>query len=119
MIILGGNHFRFWQQQTTGAYFLSVSVEEWAGDGHHVVVNGYDIGNHFSVLRAVLLIICTYYRAWSTHDGCQRHNFVQRRQVHYLSLLHRQFAPSGLGWYGICPILSRFCAYMRPGFLVL
>ncbi|KAF8322093.1 hypothetical protein DL93DRAFT_2205069 [Clavulina sp. PMI_390] len=43
-VALGGNHFRFWKQVTTGAYFLAASVEEWAGDGHNIVPNGYDEG---------------------------------------------------------------------------
>jgi hypothetical protein len=40
----GGNHFRFWNQVTTGAYFLAVSVEQWIGEHHNIVPDGYDIG---------------------------------------------------------------------------
>lgn len=43
-LFLGGNHFRFWQQTTTGAYFLATSHEEWLGEQHTIEPNGYDIG---------------------------------------------------------------------------
>jgi len=42
--LAGGNHFRFWHQSTTGAYFLASSVEKWAGQHHDIVPNGYDLG---------------------------------------------------------------------------
>jgi len=40
----GGNHFRFWEQTTTGAYFLAVSFEESLENKHTIAPNGYDIG---------------------------------------------------------------------------
>jgi hypothetical protein len=43
-VTTGGNHFRFWAQTATGAYFLAVSYEEWAGESHNVEPNGFDIG---------------------------------------------------------------------------
>ncbi|KAF8309989.1 hypothetical protein DL93DRAFT_2084934 [Clavulina sp. PMI_390] len=43
-ILSGGNHFRCWQQNTTGAYFLAVSYEEGIMDYHDIEANGYDIG---------------------------------------------------------------------------
>jgi len=49
---LGGNHFRFWRQATTGAYFLAVSVEQWAGKNHNIVPDGYDIGRDSLMVRA-------------------------------------------------------------------
>jgi len=48
----GGNHFRFWQQATTGAYFLAVSVEQWVGQHHNIVPDGYDLGRDSLVVRA-------------------------------------------------------------------
>jgi len=48
----GGNHFRFWNQATTGAYFLAVSVEQWVGKHHNIVPDGYDLGRDAVVLRA-------------------------------------------------------------------
>ncbi|KDQ16146.1 hypothetical protein BOTBODRAFT_173417 [Botryobasidium botryosum FD-172 SS1] len=42
--LAGGNHFRFWRQNTTGAYFLAASKEEWAGDNHDIIPDGYNIG---------------------------------------------------------------------------
>ncbi|KAF9518137.1 hypothetical protein BS47DRAFT_1338730 [Hydnum rufescens UP504] len=48
----GGNHFRFWQQVNTGAYFLACSVEEWLGQGHNIVPNGYDLGRDAIVASA-------------------------------------------------------------------
>ncbi|WVQ82204.1 hypothetical protein IAT38_004332 [Cryptococcus sp. DSM 104549] len=40
----GGLHLRYWIQNTTGAYFLAVSVEMSLTMGHDIVVNGYNIG---------------------------------------------------------------------------
>jgi len=48
----GGNHFRFWTQVTTGAYFLAVSVEQWIGEHHNIVTDGYDLGRDSVVVRA-------------------------------------------------------------------
>jgi len=42
--LTGGNHFRFWQQTTTNAIFLAVSVEQDANKHHNIVPNGYDLG---------------------------------------------------------------------------
>jgi len=50
--IKGGNHFRFWRQATTGAYFLAVSVEQSAHEHHNIVPDGYDLGRDALVLRA-------------------------------------------------------------------
>ncbi|OWZ60285.1 hypothetical protein C356_00142 [Cryptococcus neoformans c45] len=40
----GGLHLRYWIQNTTGAYFMAVSVEKSLTEGHDIVVNGYNIG---------------------------------------------------------------------------
>jgi len=40
----GGLHLRYWVQNTTGAYFMAVSVEKSLNEGHDIVVNGYDRG---------------------------------------------------------------------------
>ncbi|KAF8308439.1 hypothetical protein DL93DRAFT_1885737 [Clavulina sp. PMI_390] len=50
--LTGGNHFRFWQQTTTGAYFFATSKEEWVGESHNIVPNGYDIGRDELVTAA-------------------------------------------------------------------
>ncbi|KAF8332615.1 uncharacterized protein EI90DRAFT_3145332 [Cantharellus anzutake] len=42
--LTGGNHFRFWQQVTTNAFFLAASVEKNSSDHHDIVPNGYDLG---------------------------------------------------------------------------
>lgn len=36
----GGLHLRYWTQNTTGAYFLAVSVEKDLAAGHDIVVDG-------------------------------------------------------------------------------
>lgn len=36
----GGLHLRYWIQNTTGAYFMAVSVEKSLTEGHDIVVNG-------------------------------------------------------------------------------
>ncbi len=36
----GGLHLRYWVQNTTGAYFLAVSVEESLTNGHDIVRDG-------------------------------------------------------------------------------
>ncbi|KAF8322092.1 hypothetical protein DL93DRAFT_2151979 [Clavulina sp. PMI_390] len=48
----GGNHFRFWKQATTGAYFLAASIEEWIGEHHNIIPNGYDKGRDVIVITA-------------------------------------------------------------------
>jgi len=40
----GGLHIRYWVQNNTGAYFMAVSIEQGAAEGHDIVVNGYNIG---------------------------------------------------------------------------
>jgi len=65
--IVGGNHFRAWKQNGTGigdgmgdgdrpasgAWFLAVSKEQYVGDNHHIVPDGYNIGRDFLVERAL------------------------------------------------------------------
>lgn len=48
----GGMHFRYWVQQTTGAIFLAVSLEESAADNHMISPNGYDRGRDWFVGNA-------------------------------------------------------------------
>jgi len=50
--LAGGNHFRYWTQRSTGAYFLAVSVENWAGEHHSIVPDGYDLGRDSLVIKA-------------------------------------------------------------------
>ncbi|KAF8332614.1 uncharacterized protein EI90DRAFT_3053761 [Cantharellus anzutake] len=40
--LTGGDHFRFWQQSTTGAIFLAASVEKSPSERHTIAANGYD-----------------------------------------------------------------------------
>lgn len=47
--LAGGNHLRYWVQQTTGAYFLAVSKEEPLKKQHDIVKDGYDIGRDMLV----------------------------------------------------------------------
>jgi len=64
--LTGGNHFRFWQQTTTEAFFIATSVEEWAGEEHTISPNGYDRGRDEIVEAAVSGIAtyeCTTYNA--------------------------------------------------------
>ncbi|KAN0065087.1 hypothetical protein ACQY0O_001583 [Thecaphora frezii] len=42
--LLGGNHFRAWQQQGTGAWFLATSREKNATTNHDLVNDGYNVG---------------------------------------------------------------------------
>jgi len=51
--LTGGNHFRFWKQSTTGAYFLAASKEQPVSQHHDIVPNGYDIGRDNLVNAAV------------------------------------------------------------------
>lgn len=48
----GGNHFRNWQQASTQAWFLAVSVEMNATSNHMIVDNGYDLGRNYLVGNA-------------------------------------------------------------------
>lgn len=36
----GGLHLRYWIQNTTGAYFMAVSVEMDLNSGHDIIANG-------------------------------------------------------------------------------
>jgi hypothetical protein len=36
----GGLHLRYWIQNTTGAYFMAVSVEQSLANGHDIVRDG-------------------------------------------------------------------------------
>ncbi|TYJ55707.1 hypothetical protein B9479_003614 [Cryptococcus floricola] len=40
----GGLHLRYWIQNTTGAYFMAVSVEQSLSLGHDIIADGYNIG---------------------------------------------------------------------------
>ncbi|KDQ16117.1 hypothetical protein BOTBODRAFT_130344 [Botryobasidium botryosum FD-172 SS1] len=51
--LTGGNHFRFWRQSTTGAYFLAASKEEPVSRNHNIVPNGYDLGRDALVNAAI------------------------------------------------------------------
>lgn len=50
---LGGSHFRAWQQKSTGAWFLAVSMERSARYRHVITSNGYDEGQHDFVAQAI------------------------------------------------------------------
>ncbi|CAE6470919.1 unnamed protein product [Rhizoctonia solani] len=47
--IEGGNHFRYWVQESTGAVFMAASVELPIELGHDIVRNGYNIGRDWIV----------------------------------------------------------------------
>ncbi|KIK69249.1 hypothetical protein GYMLUDRAFT_35314 [Collybiopsis luxurians FD-317 M1] len=51
--LVGGNHFRIWQQEGTCALFLAVSVEEDAPENHNIIPNGYNLGRDSLVAAAV------------------------------------------------------------------
>ncbi|CEH15538.1 hypothetical protein CBOM_03838 [Ceraceosorus bombacis] len=42
--LVGGNHFRYWQQAGTNAWFLAASVEKDVSQKHDVVEDGYNKG---------------------------------------------------------------------------
>ncbi|KDQ16114.1 hypothetical protein BOTBODRAFT_268237 [Botryobasidium botryosum FD-172 SS1] len=50
--LTGGNHFRMWRQETTGAYFLAASKEKPASKNHDIVSDGYNIGRDQVVAAA-------------------------------------------------------------------
>ncbi|CEL62673.1 hypothetical protein RSOLAG1IB_05029 [Rhizoctonia solani AG-1 IB] len=47
--IEGGNHFRYWIQESTGAVFMAASVELPIELGHDIVRNGYNLGRDLIV----------------------------------------------------------------------
>jgi len=51
--IIGGQHFRAWQQDTTKAWFIAASQEMDSGRNHKIVPNGYNLGRDWLVQRAV------------------------------------------------------------------
>ncbi|EIW67857.1 hypothetical protein TREMEDRAFT_32868 [Tremella mesenterica DSM 1558] len=42
--IFGGTHIRVFKQETSGAWFLSASMEQDMYYNHNIAINGYDIG---------------------------------------------------------------------------
>jgi hypothetical protein len=48
----GGNHLRYWTQESTGAIFVAVSYEYNATLQHDIVNNGYDLGRDLLVGNA-------------------------------------------------------------------
>ncbi|UZJ53872.1 hypothetical protein CBS101457_003192 [Exobasidium rhododendri] len=50
----GGNHFRWWQQENTDAYFLASSVELDLATGHNIASNGYNLGRDYLVGNATI-----------------------------------------------------------------
>ncbi|GJJ15929.1 hypothetical protein Clacol_010208 [Clathrus columnatus] len=51
--LVGGHHFRAWQQTTTKAWFLGVSKELDSGRNHKIAPNGYNLGRDWLVERAI------------------------------------------------------------------
>lgn len=51
--LAGGNHFRVWKQQGTGAWFLAVSEERSVAHKHTIAHDGYDRGRDHVVRAAV------------------------------------------------------------------
>ncbi|KAJ3979533.1 hypothetical protein F5890DRAFT_1469356 [Lentinula detonsa] len=51
--VIGGNHFRIYQQQGSCALFLAVSIEEQASTNHNIEPNGYDAGRDALVAGAI------------------------------------------------------------------
>ncbi|KAI0302558.1 hypothetical protein BC826DRAFT_420971 [Russula brevipes] len=51
--LVGGNHFRVFPQQSTGALFLAVSEEENLSQHHTISPNGYDLGRD-NLVKAAL-----------------------------------------------------------------
>jgi hypothetical protein len=49
----GGNHFRYWQQNTTNAWFLAASMEMDLAKQHDIIRNGYNLGRDDIISRAV------------------------------------------------------------------
>ncbi|KAL1408791.1 hypothetical protein Q8F55_005604 [Vanrija albida] len=45
----GGNHLRYWRQNSTNALFLAVSVEMSLEKQHDIVPNGYNLGRDYLV----------------------------------------------------------------------
>ncbi|KAK0519981.1 hypothetical protein OC835_007353 [Tilletia horrida] len=50
--LVGGNHFRYWQQQGTDAWFLAASKEKNVFEHHDIVADGYDVGRDEIVSEA-------------------------------------------------------------------
>ncbi|CAD6929590.1 unnamed protein product [Tilletia controversa] len=50
--IIGGSHFRYWQQEGTQAWFIAASREKGIEHRHDIVANGYDLGRDTIVKAA-------------------------------------------------------------------
>jgi len=51
--LVGGHHWRAWQQNTTQAWFLAVSKEMDSSKHHMIVPDGYNLGRDWLVERAL------------------------------------------------------------------
>lgn len=51
--LAGGNHFRAWRQNTTGAWFLAASQELSGRARHMIVEDGYNLGRDSLVAKAL------------------------------------------------------------------
>jgi len=110
--LTGGNHFRFWNQVTTGAYFLAVSEEEWVGEQHNIVPNGYDIGRDSLVITATgntkyqdnRYNTTSYYVSGLLHNGTNgiNHNISIDGLVAILTITRTVHSKSG-GFLSLCP----------------
>lgn len=85
----GGQHLRYWSQNSTGAIFMAVSVEMALDKGHDIIRNGYNAGRDFLVGNVTGM-------AWpfdtrnvtnaTTFSGETRfRNYTYHTDVHYVS----------------------------------
>ncbi|CED82460.1 hypothetical protein [Phaffia rhodozyma] len=86
--IVGGNHFRYWKQANTDAYFLAASVEMNLTLRHDIQPNGYNLGRDWFVGNASSHTVVdthsltngSYFEGTSSSDG-----YTYRTKVNYVS----------------------------------
>ncbi|KAG7445572.1 uncharacterized protein BT62DRAFT_932698 [Guyanagaster necrorhizus] len=89
--VQGGNHFRYWVQNGTGAnsgaIFMAASYEEPEAEGHDIVVNGYNLGRDYIIgnITGSVIPTLTLTNA-STFSGSTSYgNYTYQTSVMYAS----------------------------------
>lgn len=85
----GGLHLRYWIQNTTGAYFIAISVEKSLSDGHDIVLDGYNLGREYligNLTNQTTTIYTPNITAQSTFSGDSAYsNWTYNTKVNYVS----------------------------------
>lgn len=83
----GGQHLRYWRQNSTNALFLAVSVEMSLAKGHDIIPNGYNLGRDYLVgnLTAQQIDSRNVTNATVFHGNVTYGNYTYATEARYVS----------------------------------